>query len=199
MKNILVGFLAFVVVGSGVSVSFADPYISGNLGAVILNDSDLDDGVDTGEFSYDTGFGFVAALGTSLQDDIRVEAELGYRKNDLDEIKVDGLGSGDIDGDVTTVSLMGNAYYDFSTESSFSPYIGAGLGYANIEGDLDDFGDEDDNVFAYQLILGGSFPSSETLSVDLQYRYFATEDPEFDGLDSEYSSHNILIGLRNSF
>ena len=199
MKNILVGFLAFVVVGSGVSVSFADPYISGNLGAVILNDSDLDDGVDTGEFSYDTGFGFVAALGTSLQDDIRVEAELGYRKNDLDEIKVDGLGSGDIDGDVTTVSLMGNAYYDFSTESSFSPYIGAGLGYANIEGDLDDFGDEDDNVFAYQLILGGSFPSSETLSIDLQYRYFATEDPEFDGLDSEYSSHNILIGLRNSF
>ena len=199
MKNILVGFVAFVVVGSGVSVSFAGPYISGNLGAVIVNDSDLDDGVDTGEFSYDTGFGFVAALGTSLQNDIRVEAELGYRNNDLDEIKVDGFGSGDIDGDVTTTSLMGNGYYDFSTTGSFSPYIGAGVGYANVEGDLDDFGDEDDNVFAYQFILGGSFASSETLSVDLQYRYFATEDPDFDGLDSEYQSHNIMIGLRNSF
>jgi len=199
MKNIIVGFLAFVVVGSGVSVSFADPYISGNFGAVIVNDSDIDDGFDTGEFSYDTGFVFVAALGTSLQNDTRVEAEFGYRKNDLDEIKVDGFGSADIDGDFTTTSLMGNAYYDFSTEGSFSPYIGAGLGYANVEGDLDDFGDEDDNVFAYQLILGGSFASSETLSVDLQYRYFATEDPEFDGLDSEYSSHNFMIGLRNSF
>ena len=199
MKNLLFCLLTFAVIGSGISTSFAGTYISGNLGAVIVNDSDLDDGVDTGEFSYDTGFGFVAALGTSLQNDIRVEAELGYRNNDLDEIKVDGFGSADIDGDVTTTSLMGNAYYDISTEGSFSPYIGAGLGYANVEGDLDDFGDEDDNVFAYQLILGGSFASSETLSVDLQYRYFATDDPDFDGLDSEYSSHNIMIGLRNNF
>ena len=94
---------------------------------------------------------------------------------------------------------MGNAYYDFSTEGSFSPYIGAGLGYANVEADLDDFGDEDDNVFAYQFILGGSFASSETLSVDLQYRYFATDDPEFDGLEAEYSTHNLMIGLRQSF
>ena len=199
MKNILVSFLAFVVTCFGVSPSFAGAYISGNLGAVIVNDSDIDDGVDTGEFSYDTGFGFVAALGTSTQYGVRVEAELGYRKNDFDEIEVDGLGSADLDGDITTTSLMGNAYYDFSSDGSFSPYIGAGFGYANVEADFDNSGDEDDNVYAYQFILGGSFASSETLSVDLQYRYFATDDPDFDGLESEYSSHNIMIGLRHSF
>jgi opacity protein-like surface antigen len=199
MKNILVGFLVFVVVGSGVSVSFAGTYISGNIGAVIVNDSDIDDGFDTGEFSFDTGIGFLGALGSSFEGGGRAEVELGYRKNDFDEIKVDGLGSADIDGDLTSSSLMGNAYYDISTEGSFSPFIGAGIGFANLEADLDDFGDEDDTVFAYQFILGGSFASSETLSVDLQYRYFATDDPDFDGLDSEYSSHNIMIGLRNNF
>ena len=59
-------------------------------------------------------------------------------------------------------------------------------------------------MFAYQLILGVSFASVETLSVetlsvDLQYRYFATDDPEFDGVDAEYSTHNFMIGLRQSF
>ena len=199
MKKILACFLTFIVTGFGVSASFADSYISGNLGAVILNDSDIDDGPLSGEFTFDTGVGFVGALGSSLQNDGRVEVELGYRKNDFDETKIDGLGKADIDGDITSLSLMGNAYYDISTEGSFSPYIGAGLGFANIEADLDDVGDEDDTVFAYQFILGGSFASSETLSVDLQYRYFATDDPEFDGLDAEYSTHNVMIGLRRSF
>ena len=108
MKNILVCFLTFVVIGFGVSASFAGTYISGNVGGVIVNDSDIDDGVDTGEFIFDTGFGFVGALGSSFQDGGRVEAELGYRKNDFDELKVDGLGKADIDGHFSSLSLMGN-------------------------------------------------------------------------------------------
>jgi len=46
MKNILACFLTFVVIGFGVSASFAGTYISGNLSAVIVNDSDIDDGFD---------------------------------------------------------------------------------------------------------------------------------------------------------
>jgi len=211
MKNILVCLLTFAVIGSGVSTSFAGRYISGNLGAVIVNDSDIDEGPISGEFTFDAGFGVLGAVGSSWENSRgrgsrgstgnggRVEVELGYRKNDFDEIKVDGLGSADIDGDLTSLSLMGNLYYDVSTKGSFSPYIGVGIGLANLEADIDDAGDEDDTVFAYQLILGGSFASSETLSVDLQYRYFGTDDPEFDDLDAEYGSHNLMIGLRHGF
>jgi opacity protein-like surface antigen len=198
MKNVLVCFVTFVVIGFGVSASFAGTYISGNLGAVIVNDSDIDDGDDTGEFTFDSGYGYMGALGISNQTG-RVEAELGYRKNDFDELKGVGLGKADIDGDISSLSLMGNIYYDFSTEGGFYPFIGVGFGAANIEADLDDFGSEDDTVFAYQLILGGSFTSSVGLSIDLQYRYFATGDPEFDGLDAEYRTHNLMIGLRQSF
>ncbi len=94
---------------------------------------------------------------------------------------------------------MGNIYYDFSTESGFYPFIGVGLGAAKVEADLDDAGSEDDTVFAYQIILGGSFTSSIGLSIDLQYRYFATDDPEFHELEAEYRTHNLMIGLRQSF
>jgi opacity protein-like surface antigen len=202
MKKILVCFLTCIVTGIGISDSFAGTYISGNLGLVIVNDSDTDDGFDTGEFTFDTGAGIVWALGSSFQNGGRVEAEWGYRSNSFDEFKVDGGGKVGLYGDISSHSLMGNAYYDISTEGSFSPFIGAGLGFAYLEADFDYFDrddDEDDTVFAYQLILGGSFASSEQLSVDLQYRYFATDDPEFGGLDAEYSTHNVMIGFRRSF
>jgi opacity protein-like surface antigen len=198
MKNVLVCFLTFVVIGFGVSASFAGTYISGNLGAVIVNDSDIEDGDDTGEFTFDSGFGYLGALGLSNETG-RVEAELGYRKNDFDELKGAGLGNTDIDGDISSLSLMGNIYYDFSTEGGFYPFVGIGLGAANIEADIDDAGSEDDTVFAYQLILGGSFTSSVGFSIDLQYRYFATGDPEFDGLEAVYRTHNLMIGFRQSF
>jgi len=199
MKKILACFLVSIVTGFWVSASFAGTYISGNLGLVTVNDSDTDDGLDTGEFTFDKGAGIVWALGSSFQNGGRVEAELGYRSNSFDELKVDGVGKFDIDGDITSNSLMGNAYYDISTEGSFTPYIGAGIGFALVEADFDYFDSEDDTVFAYQLILGGSFSSSEQFSVDLQYRYFATDDPEFNGLDAEYSTHNVMIGFRRSF
>jgi len=208
MKNILVGLLTFAIIGSWASVSFAETYVSGNLGVVIVEDSDIDDGPLSGEFTFDTGFGVLGAVGTSWENSGdrgssgnggRLEAELGYRQNDFDEVKVDGFGSANIDGDISALSLMANLYYDVSMEGSITPYIGVGAGVARIEADIDGASSEDDTVFAGQLILGGSIATSETLSVDLQYRYFATDDPEFDGLDAEYSTHNLMIGLRHSF
>ena len=215
MKNILVCFLTLVVIGSGISASFADIYISGSLGAVILNDSDIDEGPINGKFTFDTGPGFLLAIGSSVETGgristqnrgrssdksyARLEAELGYRKNDVDKIKIDGLGSGSVDGDFSSVSLMGNLIYDFATEGYFTPYIGAGAGVANVKADTDDSNSENDTVLAGQFILGASVAANESLTVDFQYRYFATDDPEFDGLDAEYSTHNLMIGLRHIF
>ena len=33
----------------------------------------------------------------------------------------------------------------------------------------------------------------------IKYRYFATSDPEFDGTEVEYASHNIYAGIRLNF
>jgi hypothetical protein len=37
------------------------------------------------------------------------------------------------------------------------------------------------------------------IAATVSYAYFATSDPEFDGVDSEYSGHGVLGGIRYSF
>lgn len=200
MKKLLMVLLALTMTGGlGVSVANAELYFSGNAGAVWVNDSDIDDGLDTGEISFDPGFAITAALGHSYGTGLRSEVEFGYRSNDLDEISVDGLGSASIDGDFTSMSFMLNVFYDFITGSTLTPFIGGGLGYANVEGDIEDLGSEDDNVFAYQVAGGLAYDLNQDMKIDLQYRFFGTDDPDFDGLEAEYTTHNLMIGFRHSF
>jgi opacity protein-like surface antigen len=63
--------------------------------------------------------------------------------------------------------------------------------------------DESDTVFAYQFIGGVAFPVSKQLTIDLNYRYFATTDPSFPHgvgrLVVEYGGSNLLLGLRYNF
>jgi OmpA-OmpF porin, OOP family len=68
--------------------------------------------------------------------------------------------------------------------------------------------DDNDNRFAYQGIAGVSYSVTPQWKVALDYRYFATLDPEFSAttpggastkVDSEYSSHTVMLGLRYHF
>lgn len=202
MKMIFVSLFTIVVLtGFSFSTSFAEMYVSGSLGTVNLNDSDFSDSGVTGKFSFDSGLGVTAALGSSIGSSGRAEIEFAYRSNDMDSLTVDGIGTASINGEVTSLSLMGNAYYDIKNDSRFTTFVGAGLGFANIEAEIDtlNIGSEDDTVFAYQAMLGVGYAATEKVNIDLQYRYFATTDPDFAGLDAEYSSHNILLGLRYAF
>lgn len=198
-KIVSVVALMLFVFAFSISVASAQMYISGNLGAVVVNDSDLQDEFgNSGELTYDTGFGLLAALGHSYGTGMRTEVELGYRFNDMDDLNTSGLNF-DANGDVTSLSLMANAFYDFYVNGPITPFIGGGIGVANIEADADNSGSEDDTVFGYQLAAGGSFDMTESVKFDLQYRFFGTSDPEFDGLEAEYYSHNFFAGIRYMF
>jgi opacity protein-like surface antigen len=35
--------------------------------------------------------------------------------------------------------------------------------------------------------------------VDIQYRYFATDDLEFGAIETEYNTQNVMVGLRMNF
>lgn len=184
------------------TVAMADPYFSGNLGLVVLHDSEISDGFDTADLSFDPGFGLLAAVGTGLAPGVRGEIELGYRMNDVDKISAGGLGSAEIGGDVGTLSLMANVFKDFQPEEAFSPFIGAGIGMAQVDVELEADGEsvsDDDTVFAYQAAVGVAYAISETVKLDAQYRFFATADPSFGGIDGEYYSSNFLIGARANF
>lgn len=203
-KLAVVLFALSLVVGGSAIYADAGTYVSGNIGAVFVDDADLSfEGVPLdAELSFDTGYGATLAIGHAYANGARAEVEVAYRANDLDKISVSGLGSGSIDGEMTSWGVLLNMFFDFDTGTAFKPFIGAGVGYANV--DLEIEGEsEDDNVFAYQLMAGCGYAVSPVVTLDVQYRYFASDDPEFSDagmtVDSEYMTHNIMFGLRYNF
>ena len=117
-------------------------------------------------------------------------------------------------GDFSMLAFMANVDYDFDTGSRWVPYVGGGLGVATISIDTEtDTGrstaDDSDTVFAYQVGagLGYEFPLEEgrSITVSLDWRYFATQDPTFTGdvtggkFDVGISGHDIGIGVIYGF
>lgn len=168
-------------------------YISGQLGVAFLTDSDISGWSERGTLEFDPGFatGFAGGYNFGM---FRVEGEMEYQYNNIDKVR----GGGYSDGDVTALSSLANGYFDFVNKTPFTPFITAGIGVARIEAN-DIAGDGDDMVFAYQVGFGVAYAINKNMSIDLKYRYFATEDPNFNGVDAEFASHNIYCGFRYNF
>lgn len=227
MRNMIVS-MSFVFLALVSTIVFAEDkaivadtsgkgfYLSGNAGANWLSDGDYGEDEMSTEADYDRGL----LLGTAFGYDfgkVRTEFEFAYRKNDFDKFKdMSALGYNlddtSLSGDVTTLSYLLNGYIDFENKSSLTPYIGGGFGFADIE--LDDVRgtvaykgldvasvhiNDDDIVFAYQAAVGVGYDINKSLTLDAGYRYFATEDPEFDSVDAEYDSHNFSVTVRYKF
>lgn len=187
-------------------------YLAANIGAALLNDSDImDSSVPFVTFTAEseTGMGASLAMGYNFGN-ARVEGEIAYQKNDLDSLSLNvigyDLGDASISGDTSSIAFLVNGYYDIHNKTSVTPYIGGGLGMANVDLGavyLDNYGQltrsVDDTVFAYHLTAGVAFPVTDSVSLDLKYRYFATADLEIDTGEVEYSSHNFYAGVRVDF
>ena len=92
-------------------------YIGGALGANQTRDADISGGNINTKADFDLGYGGLAAVGYDFANPFRAEAELSYRRNDVDSI---GGVSGS--GDVRGLGLMFNLLYDIETGSRFTPY-----------------------------------------------------------------------------
>ena len=179
-------------------------YIAGRLGASFLNDSTISAEVIpfTIDAEFDTGIFFEGAVGYDFGM-FRLEVEIGYQKNDVD--KFSGYGeSVSASGYFDALSSMTNGYLDFENHTAFTPYIGAGIGYAVVSVNDISIGDfplsyDNDTVFAYQFGVGVGYSATKNLIIDLAYKYFATEDADFESTKVEYNSHNIAIGIRYAF
>jgi opacity protein-like surface antigen len=177
------------------------PYVSFQLGAVSMQDSDWSDEYSKGTFEYNTGIATGLAGGVKLGM-FRIEGELGYQKSSLAKGSLcyegECMYGTYMDGDMSVYSLLGNFYFDFVKNSSVTPYVTAGIGVANIE--LNDLGyDYDDTVLAYQVGAGFAFALDQQIIIDLKYRYFRTPELDFDGIKCDFSSNNIYLGLRYNF
>jgi outer membrane protein OmpA-like peptidoglycan-associated protein len=133
-------------------------------------------------FNFDDDALFSGAIGYNYDNGFRVEAEVARRENDLENTSVEAEAK----------SLMLNVFYDFNRGGRFQPYIGAGVGYADV-----DVGDSDNSNFAWQAIAGVAAPIGDRLTVDLAYRYFNVDDLSFEnGLDADYNQQAVTLGLR---
>jgi len=111
-------------------------------------------------------------------------------------------------GDVTAFSIMTNLWYDFDlgTSSPFTPFIGAGVGMADLQIDYSGHvtlpyttahfnTNADDWVVAWQLGAGLGYEFENGMMLSAQYRYFATGDASVAGHDVGISANEGLIAL----
>ena len=125
----------------------------------------------------DVGGGGNADLGYRFNN-VRLEGEVGYH---------DASGGGNAEH---YWAYMGNLYYDFNNMYStngwnVAPYIGGGLGDAEIRGDSE---------FAWQGMVGLGFTSASqpNATYRLGYRYFGADD-------NDPHASNIELGANFTF
>ena len=192
-------------------------YLSAQAGAGWLSDADNKGNALDIKSDSDTGLAFAGAFGFRLNKMFRVEGEISYMDNDADSLTITNPGAfaglrTQADGDVTTLNFMANGYVDFDlgdvSGGKIRPFLMGGLGVSKVDADISSNNvqivNDTDTVFAYQAGAGLAYQATDTVAVDLSYRYFGTADPNLDdaagnSFDSEYGNHIVMLGIRKEF
>ena len=145
----------------------------------------------------------LGSVGYAFDNGLRFEAE--YFHNQMNTVTVNDINAF---GHLTNNALFFNAFYDFSTNTMVSPYIGAGIGpdFINVKnvGIPGAFLDGDTVKAAYQGIVGLTAQINENWAVTADYRYIASFDPKVNYTGGtkgrmENASQNFILGVRYSF
>lgn len=206
---------AFGFHSDGVRADGSGFYLTASAGAMLLR-SDNIEGSTILDPNYAPGFGVGGGIGYELPVlPVRLEGEVMYRSNDLDEIS-DGSGtilSGTSDvpggGSVNVLTAMINAYVFIPVPIGLEPYLGAGFGYASLnvdglKGGAVSLIDGSADTYAYQLIAGTEFDVIPgPIDFGIEYRYLALAQEQLSGaagsFDFDYQAHSIMARLRYSF
>lgn len=177
-------------------------YLSANLAYSRLEDSLYTDYFAAYRYNirYENGYGGSAAVGYNFGDKFRFEVEGSLNINEVDESTP--LGGSRYDGQDSIVMVtagMANAYMDFRNNTPWTSYIMIGGGLAYVDLDQYDDGVEDNFVPAGQFGLGVGYRISDLITLDLQYRYFLTDEFDNDLGSYEYHAHRLMAGARMTF
>lgn len=160
--------------------------------------SDVDGVAGTSRFEYDNGYTVSGTLGYRLHESEslagmngNIELEIGYREQELEN------SAGEVSAQIYAINYVEH----FGTGAAAAPYLGVGIGAANIEVDgLPAKGD--DTVAIYQL-MGGIGYQPETMPrtrLKIGYKYLGTfEDPSFSTGEFEYDNHSVEVGAEFQF
>ena len=140
-----------------------------------------------GRSESNIGFNVGGAVGMRLHEMIRAEIELGYHRNEVDQMPIKGQRPS-AQGYTGLLTVMANAYVDYDLDIGVVPYVGVGIGWGRLEldmknqsvftGPLQTSIEGRDHVFTWSLMIGGTYPLSELVDVSLGYKYIATTDAD---------------------
>ncbi len=161
-------------------------YVRGELGASTSGEVD-----DASQIDLDDGWVVGAAGGYAFSNGIRAEGELLYLGNDIDSLS---------DGETSAVGVFANIAYEFNQQGRIRPFVGAGLGFAQVNFE-DGVVDDDDIGFAYQAKAGVAYDINDRLTAEVAYRYIGVTDLEFGSggpspIDGDYENQAVTVGLR---
>lgn len=196
------------------------PYVSVFAGVSIPESTN----VTTNDFNNNTTFNDRVAFDTGVYAGgtagfdfglLRLEGELSYRHSNIKSItdQSDGFQFQNVDGNLGALTFMANAFVDLHNPSPITPYFGGGAGFAVLN--LSDtfagaptqgllYPNGSQTVFAYQAGAGLEIALNRLFSLDLGYRYFATDKAGFESnsistTNLKLESHNAMVGLRMKF
>jgi len=185
-------------------------------------------GVINQDISLNTGWLVGAKVGWQTPFSKRwfaVEAEYNHMENSFDTGKLyNTVGvnlnyDSKVKVDTGLLNLIGRY-----PEGKIHPYVGAGVGYANVQ--LDDIRSSivginllntaggSKGVFAYQFMVGCDFEITKNIFVGLGYKYFVTEKANFDTritspflpgasdpgtVEVQYKSHDVALTVGYMF
>lgn len=210
-------------------------YLRGDIGYTNQQVDDLDnalydtyDAVDNIHKDFDSAGSFGAGIGYRWNRWLRTDVTGDRTASDFDGLDIGFIGP-DAIPDVYTAKktewlAMFNGYVDVGTWHGITPFVGAGIGAANVKiSDFTDVGttvdsvaygaDHDEWNFAWALHAGLAMEVTEAFTVELAYRYLDLGDAEsgnliaFDGTDlinnpmqfEDITSHDVKLGVRYTF
>jgi len=121
----------------------------------------------------------------------RVEFEAVYRNNQTNV----GVPNTALGNQVGQLAFMVNGLYDFMADSRITPYVGAGLGVALVDGNAP----LSSTAFAYQGIVGVGYKATDNLRINLDGRYYGTTNPTVNNAQWTNNNLSVMLGLTYKF
>lgn len=192
-------------------------YIAPKVGANFQSKDDarvvLDNALSTSNLSANNNFALNGglALGYDFQYitflPFRVEAEFMFRTGTkADNAWSVGQVHYDSEQKITLDTYFLNVYYDFHNLSPVTPYVGAGVGIAEVENELKVNGVNGSQTGTYGAMnigFGASVVLIEDFVLDLGYRYVYPSEVEHTFINDTSkirpTTHDINLGLRYTF
>lgn len=163
------------------------------------------------------GYDFYEKLSFPLRTEIEYMMR-GQNSNSTESKSATNKYTTKLDSKLRIQTLMLNAYFDLKNSTAFTPYIGAGIGYAGLKNDINTTVTDSSlsvktsssakapNV-AWSLSAGIQYAVTANVDIDLSYRYFNAGNysinikNEKQTIDSKFKveSNDILLSIAYRF